>query len=69
MIGFSILLLLVLGLTNNWIDSVFTGIAFIIGSLTSVLSGFAGMKIGVFANARTAIESQKGLDKGFYYCF
>lgn len=66
---FSIIILLVLGLTDSWPNAVFTVIAFIVGSLTSVLSGFVGMKIGVFANARTAIKSQEGLDKGFITAF
>ena len=51
---FSIILLVVLGVTTKWVDAVFTVIAFLVGCGTSVLAGFIGMKIGVFANARTA---------------
>lgn len=47
----------------------FSTIAFIIGSCTSILCGFLGMKIGVFANVRTAIQAQKGLNEAFITSF
>lgn len=37
---------------------VYTTIAFIIGCYTSILSGWIGMKIAVYANIRTAFEAQ-----------
>lgn len=66
---FSVVILVVLGVTHDWVDSVMTVIAFVVGCLTSVLSGFVGMKIGVFANARTAVMSQKSLTDGFRTSF
>jgi H+-translocating diphosphatase len=36
----------------------YTTIAFIIGAYTSVISGFLGMRIAVYANVRTAFAAQ-----------
>ena len=36
----------------------YTVVAFIIGCYTSILSGWIGMKIAVYANIRTAFEAQ-----------
>ena len=55
-IGFSIFLEIVLGVSDSWIQATFTVIAFIVGCGTSVLAGYVGMLIGTFANARTAFS-------------
>jgi len=68
-IAFSFVILIVLGVTNNWHDAGFTVIAFLVGCSTSVLAGFIGMKIGVFANARTAIQCRFSLAEGFTTSF
>ncbi|KAJ0616631.1 putative inorganic diphosphatase [Helianthus annuus] len=47
----------------------FSTIAFLIGSITSLISGFLGMKIATYANARTALEVQKGISKAFTTAF
>ncbi|GAA0138239.1 hypothetical protein LIER_00022 [Lithospermum erythrorhizon] len=46
-------------------NAIFSTIAFLLGALTSVLSGFLGMKIATYANARTTLEARKGIDKAF----
>lgn len=66
---FSLIILIVLGITHNWHDAGFTVIAFLVGCGTSILAGFIGMKIGVFANARTAIRCQISLAEGFTTSF
>lgn len=63
--AFSILILIVLGAVDDWGDAAFTVIAFIVGAATSILSGYVGMKIGVFANARTAVQCRISLIEGF----
>lgn len=68
-VGFSIFILIVLGVSDSWINAVFTVIAFVIGCATSVLAGYVGMAIGTFANARTAISSRIGLAEGFKTAF
>merc|ERR1719359_2316605 len=42
-----------------------TTIAFNVGAITSILAGWIGMKIAVFANVRTAHECWKDLSSGF----
>ncbi|XP_042390966.1 pyrophosphate-energized vacuolar membrane proton pump 1-like [Zingiber officinale] len=50
-------------------NAVFSTLAFLLGALTSVLSGFLGMKIATFANARTTLEARKGVGKAFSAAF
>lgn len=69
---FGILLLVLLGaVTKDWARAVLTVIAFAAGAVTSVASGFIGMRIAVYTNSRTAISAQKGLQdgRGYEYAF
>ncbi|KAG7021057.1 Pyrophosphate-energized vacuolar membrane proton pump 1, partial [Cucurbita argyrosperma subsp. argyrosperma] len=50
-------------------NAIFSTIAFFLGALTSVLSGFLGMKIATYANARTSLEARKGIGKAFTIAF
>ncbi|KAJ4768088.1 K(+)-insensitive pyrophosphate-energized proton pump [Rhynchospora pubera] len=50
-------------------NAVFSCIAFILGALTSVLSGYLGMKIATYANARTTLEAQKGVGPAFIVAY
>ncbi|MBA0602748.1 hypothetical protein Gorai_002917, partial [Gossypium raimondii] len=50
-------------------NAVFSTIAFLLGALTSVLSGFLGMKIATYANARTTLEARKDVGKAFIIAF
>lgn len=68
-VGFSILIVLLLGLTDKWSSGIFTMIAFWVGCITSVLSGLIGMKIGVFANARVALAAKRGMNDAFITSF
>ena len=43
--------------------------SFVVGALTSVLSGFMGMRIATFANARTALEARAGVAPAFQCAF
>ena len=43
--------------------------AFLLGALTSVLSGYLGMRVATFANARTALEARRGIDRAFAIAF
>ncbi|GJS74974.1 pyrophosphate-energized vacuolar membrane proton pump, partial [Tanacetum coccineum] len=38
-------------------------------SITSIVSGFFGMKIATYANARTTLEARKGVGKAFVVAF
>ena len=44
----------------------FTAAAFVAGAFTSILSGYVGMKVAVFSNARTTVCAQQ---PGFKSCF
>lgn len=46
-------------------NGAFSTIAFVIGASTSIISGFLGMKIATYANARTAVEARKGIAPAF----
>eukprot|EP00954_Amorphochlora_amoebiformis_P026203 1377881-Amorphochlora_amoeboformis.AAC.3 len=60
-IGFSIILVVVLGAGHTWAAGVFSAVSFTAGALTSILSGYIGMSIAVFTNARTTVECQKSI--------
>jgi H+-translocating diphosphatase len=46
-------------------NGAFSTIAFLAGAITSIISGFLGMKIATYANARTALEARKGVAPAF----
>nr|CAC44451.1 proton-translocating inorganic pyrophosphatase [Chlamydomonas reinhardtii] len=50
-------------------NGVFSTIAFALGGATSILSGYLGMQIATFANARTAVEARKGIAPAFMCAF
>lgn len=66
---FSILIVVLLGATDSWAAGIFTTIAFWVGCATSVLAGLIGMKIGVFANARTTLAARTSLGDAFKTSF
>ncbi|KAF5755691.1 putative inorganic diphosphatase [Helianthus annuus] len=49
--------------------AVFSTVSFILGAITSVISGFLGMKIATYANARSTLEARKGVGKAFIVAF
>ncbi|KAG2713389.1 hypothetical protein I3760_04G174400 [Carya illinoinensis] len=49
--------------------AIFSTISFLLGAFTSVASGFLGMKIATYANARTTLEARKGVGKAFITAF
>lgn len=44
----------------------FTALSFVLGAFTSMASGYLGMKVAVFSNARTTVSAQAG---GWTACF
>ncbi|KAK2631784.1 hypothetical protein EUGRSUZ_L02451 [Eucalyptus grandis] len=49
--------------------AVFSAVSFLLGAFISVLSGFLGMQIALYVNARTALEEKKGVGKAFFSAF
>jgi len=59
----------ILGLVSygqNPVAGLLTALAFTLGAITSILSGYIGMRVAVFSNVRTTINAQK---EGFKECF
>jgi tetrahydromethanopterin S-methyltransferase subunit D len=46
-------------------NGIFSTIAFLVGAASSIISGFIGMKIATYANARTTLEARKGIAAAF----
>ena len=46
-------------------NGIFSMVSFILGACTSILSGYVGMRIATYANARTALEARKGIAPAF----
>ncbi|KAG5180782.1 inorganic pyrophosphatase [Tribonema minus] len=53
---------------GSWLQGMFTTIAFVLGALTSILSGWIGMKVAVHSNVRTTIGAQQGGYKAAFNC-
>jgi inorganic pyrophosphatase len=66
---FSAILLVLLGFLHTWDNAIFTVIAFVLGSITSILAGYIGMRIAVFSNSRTAVKAQEGYGTAFNTAF
>jgi len=73
---FALVILLVLGLgtsqvkgESNWPYGIFTAISFSLGGLNSILSGYIGMRIAVYANGRTAVQAIDGYSGAFITAF
>ncbi|XP_048129463.1 pyrophosphate-energized vacuolar membrane proton pump-like [Rhodamnia argentea] len=49
--------------------AIFSTVSFLLGGFTSILSGYLGMKIATYANARTTLEARKGVGKAFITAF
>jgi Inorganic H+ pyrophosphatase len=65
---FSILILVLVAWGTGWdmARGIFTAVSFLLGALTSMASGYLGMKVAVFSNVRTTISAQK---PGWTACF
>ncbi|XP_062198127.1 pyrophosphate-energized vacuolar membrane proton pump-like [Phragmites australis] len=50
-------------------NAAFSALAFLLGAATSVVSGYLGMRIATFANARTTLEARRGVGAAFATAF
>lgn len=64
--GFAILLAFTV---EPQLGQLYTTVAFIIGSSTSMLAGFIGMRIAVHTNVRTTKECAEDISKGFIVAY
>jgi inorganic pyrophosphatase len=67
-ICFSIVVLTLVMWGTGWdvARGVFTALSFLLGAITSMASGYLGMKVAVYSNVRTTISAQK---PGWTACF
>jgi len=65
-VGFSILIFSLISWGQNVGEAFLTTLSFVLGALTSILSGYIGMRVAVFSNVRTTINAQK---EGYEHCF
>jgi len=68
-LGFTVIIVVVLGCLDSWVHSALTACAFLVGCATSVAAGFLGMKIGVFSNARVSVMATQGVGPAFVTSF
>lgn len=47
----------------------YTTFAFLIGAITSIASGYIGMRIAVYSNVRTTKECAEDISKGFVVAY
>eukprot|EP01028_Stygiella_incarcerata_P002484 TRINITY_DN1467_c0_g1_i1.p1 TRINITY_DN1467_c0_g1~~TRINITY_DN1467_c0_g1_i1.p1 ORF type:complete len:736 (-),score=170.10 TRINITY_DN1467_c0_g1_i1:139-2346(-) len=66
---FSIVILCLLGSSGSWKHAAFSMMSFQLGAVTSIISGYIGMKIAVYSNTRTAINATKGVTHAFNTAF
>jgi H(+)-translocating pyrophosphatase len=67
-IVFSVLILVLVSWGTGWdaARGVFTAVSFLLGAVTSMASGYLGMKVAVYSNVRTTVSAQK---PGWTDCF
>jgi len=61
-----IMVLVTWGTGWDFVRGGFTTISFLLGALTSMVSGYLGMKVAVYSNVRTTVSAQKS---GWTHCF
>jgi Na+/H+-translocating membrane pyrophosphatase len=47
----------------------YTTVAFLIGGITSIISGYIGMRIAVYTNVRATKECAEDISKGFIVAY
>ena len=67
---FATLIFVLIGASlGAWTRAFFTAVAFVAGGVTSIFSGYIGMKVAVYANARTTFGCSQGWTQGFNVAF
>jgi inorganic pyrophosphatase len=75
--GFGLLILVLVSHTTDadgesvwkWNIGALTATSFVVGGLTSILSGYIGMMVAVFSNARTTVSAKKAGAEGWTASF
>lgn len=65
-VAFAVIIFTFISWSQNASLGFLTTLSFILGAVTSIASGYIGMRVAVFSNVRTTINAQK---EGFSHCF
>lgn len=63
---FAIIVFSLIAWGQNVTEAFLTTLSFLLGAITSIISGYIGMKVAVFSNVRTTINAQRD---GYEHCF
>lgn len=68
MVVFTLIVFVLVSWGTDWdfVRGTFTAISFVLGCITSIASGYLGMKVAVFSNVRTTVSAQQ---PGWTRCF
>jgi inorganic pyrophosphatase len=61
--------LVILLIAEPTLGYVYTTFAFLIGAVTSIVSGYIGMRIAVYTNVRCTKECAEDISKGFVVAY
>ena len=70
--GFMLVFAVIISLLVDTLGEFWTSFAFLLGATTSIVSGYVGMRVAVFANSRTAysaVNRENGLANAFIVAF
>jgi inorganic pyrophosphatase len=65
LIFLSLFAVLIFFTAENTFGTAYTTVAFLIGGITSIASGYIGMKVAVYTNVRTTKECAEDISNGF----
>jgi len=57
--------IIIIFLVETHLGEFWTTVAFLLGAITSLVSGYIGMRVAVFSNYRCACKAQKSMGKAF----
>ena len=66
---FGLIVFLLVGSGGSWTQGAFSFVSFAVGGTTSIVSGYIGMTVAVYANVRTTVSAQRSWTAAFNTAF
>ena len=66
---FGLVVFLLVGSGGSWTQGAFSFVSFAVGGTTSIVSGYIGMRVAVYANVRTTVSAQRSWTAAFNTAF
>ena len=66
---FGLIVFLLVGSGGTWTQGAFSFVSFAVGGTTSIVSGYIGMRVAVYANVRTTVSAQRSWTAAFNTAF